>query len=404
MLAVSNTWSKWPLSRLISFSVIGLVFTIPISSSGKSIFLALAVALILFSRDSWDELRALLRKNWCKAALSLLAIAVLACLWSNATIKEQWMVLEKYSKLLYLPILVVGFKDKRTRYFAIHAFLAAMFLSCTLSVLKYLGIIQALFSSADLINYDAVFRNHIMTGLMMSFAAYIAGLFFLRGSGKICVVYALLFLLFSYQILFVNAGRTGYILYFILMIILMAQVFTKKQAAIAITAVCFLSFIAYQFSPPMQAGIQRVVSEWTHYKEEKNTSVGFRIQFHKYAKELFQEHPLYGNGTGSFTYSFRVFNPVPSWEGRLLEPHSQYWLIAAEFGLLGLLAFLIFIASLVKSSTKLPTLKPIALALISIFLIGNVSDSLLLYSGTGYFFLVLMALCLGEEDYSPVMR
>ena len=81
-----------------------------------------------------------------------------------------------------------------------------------------------------------------------------------------------------------------------------------------------------------------------------------------------------------------------------MEPHSQYWLVASEFGLLGCFALALFLASLFVSSWRLTSLRPVALAVLLPFLAGNLSDSLLYYSGTGYFFILFMALCFGSES------
>ena len=81
-----------------------------------------------------------------------------------------------------------------------------------------------------------------------------------------------------------------------------------------------------------------------------------------------------------------------------MEPHSQYWLIASEFGLLGCISFVFFLGCLIGASLRLKTLKPLAFAVLLPFIAGCWSDSLLFYSGTGYFFILFMALCLGEQD------
>jgi hypothetical protein len=52
--------------------------------------------------------------------------------------------------------------------------------------------------------------------------------------------------------------------------------------------------------------------------------------------------------------------------------------------------------ALISASRRLEVMKPFAFALLMPFIIGSFTDSLLFYSGCGYFFLALMALCLGE--------
>lgn len=147
----------------------------------------------------------------------------------------------------------------------------------------------------------------------------------------------------------------------------------------------------------MNFGIHQVKAELDYYHAYKDTSVGYRLQFHNFAKQLFKQHPLFGNGTAGFTYSFKLHKPVPSWDRRLLEPHSQYWLIAVEFGVAGILLFGAFYLSLISVANRLKEYRFTALALLLVFAVGNISDSLLFYSGSGYFFIAFMALCLGES-------
>ncbi|MDX2346890.1 MAG: O-antigen ligase family protein, partial [Legionella sp.] len=248
---------------------------------------------------------------------------------------------------------------------------------------------------------DLIFRNHIMTGIMVSFSAYLSARFCHQSSNAKKIAYAALFLLFSYHLLFVNTGRTGYIIYFLLFFIFLIQTCRWQQILISLAALFIFLPSTYFSSHVIQSRVADSVTQLKDYKhDQKNTEIGFRLQFHTFAYQLFKKHPVLGNGTGSFTYSFSKENPVPFWtklKGRLLEPHSQYWFIASELGLLGLTIFMLFFVTLLRASLQLNHMKPIACALIIIFLVGNLSDSLLFFSGTGYLFLLIMALCLGEK-------
>jgi len=390
--------TKESTAKFLYYLLPALFFVTPLSSSAKSILLGMTVIVIIATPSYRQDLITLSANRWCRTVPLLVLIALLGCLWSPASLAEKGLVLEKWSKLLYLPILIVGFQELKTRQLALNAFLAAMLITCLLSCLiYYTGYLQGKMTA------DNLFRNHIMTGIMMSFATYLAGIFYFRQQGRMRVIYGILGLLFSYQILFINQSRTGYVVYFLLMSLLLVQMLTRRQAMLSLVLMSTLFASCYYFSKPMQHGVHLVVDNLRSYQENKDTPVGYRLQFHDFAKHLFQMHPLIGGGTGSFTYSFRTENPVPAWiedrqhSGRLLEPHSQYWLVAAEFGLLGLLAFALFYAELAVIAYRLHATRPIALATLLVLTLGNVSDSLLFYSGSGYFFILILALCFGEK-------
>ncbi|MGQ3889350.1 O-antigen ligase family protein [Legionella sp. CNM-1927-20] len=386
------TRPKYLAKETIMFLLTALVFAIPISSSGKSIFVGLAITAILASTALRAEIKNLLAQTWCRALLLFVFIVLLACLWSPASIKIKLFVIEKYSKLLYLPIFLVGFQNERARNIGLHAFLLAMLLTAFLSIGRELNILTATNLVAD-----HVFRNHIMTSMMMAFATYLAGYLFFKRQGRIRLAYGSLIAIYSYQILFINAGRLGYVLYVVLMSLLAIQMLNKRQAVVGILFILLLFSFAYKLSPTMQLGLTALSNDFKYFQKSKDTSIGFRLQFHNYAKELFKRKPLVGNGTGGFIHYFSQEDPIPAWGHKLLEPHSQYWLTAAEFGLLGLLSFAILFLSLFKKSLELKEWRFPAIALLILISIGNLSDSLLFYSGSGYFFIVLMALFLSEN-------
>ncbi|GGI79038.1 O-antigen ligase family protein [Legionella impletisoli] len=371
------------------------LMSIPLSSTARSIFLSVSVAWIAFHPTYYPELQQVFRKPWCISAILIFILAAFGCLWSPAAWHERFMVLEKYLKFLYLPILVVGFKDKRTRQFALYAFILAMTITCFISFLKAAHI--GSFKEPD--DPGFVFHNHIITGYMMVLAAFITALFAYRCQGKSRLGYGLLAGLFSYQILFINTGRTGYFIYIMLLALYLLQVLSLRKALLAGFIACSILFGAFSFNSEIQNRLYTIVSEWQSYQDNQNkdTSLGYRFQFHQFAKQLFYRHPVVGNGTGGFTHQFGEEKPVPSWDRRLLEPHSQYWFIATELGMLGLIAFMLFFGALFKATMRLDKMKAIALAVMLSFLVGGLSDSLLLYSGSGFILIAMMALCLGEE-------
>ena len=393
-IITKTTWRSWSVQTWVAFFLAASLVALPLSSSAKSILVVASLGLIAFSPVYRRDLLHVMSKSWCQAALLLFFISVMACAWGPATIQEKLMEVEKYSKLLYLPILAVGFRDPLARYLGLHGFLLAMLITFIASILMHFGV----YSLND-VEAGGIFRNHIMTGYMMAFAAYLSSILLLQHRGRARIPYALLTLLFSYHVWFINNGRTGYVVFLLLMVLLMLQSFSWRQALSGIALGCTLIVITFYQSPVMQDAIHRAVDDYQLYKKnEKDTALGYRLQFHDYAYSLFKRHPWLGNGTASFGHLYHEENPIPTRGPKLLEPHSQYWLVASEYGVSGCFALAFLFGSLFVSSLKLKTLRPIALAVLLPFIAGNLSDSLLFYSGTGYFFILFMALCFGEQE------
>lgn len=391
------SWRACPSQLWVPVFLTAALLAVPISSTGKSIFVGLAVAFIVFTKAFHQDLAATLKQPWCQSTLILFMLACCGCFWSPAHLSDKLLVVEKYSKLLYLPVLAVGFRDPKTRRAGIYAFLVAMTLTCVVSFLQ-----TADYLPRDEVAPANVFRNYIMTGHMMAFAAYLSALGCIRSEQyKTRILYAALGVLFTYQVLFISIGRTGYVIYTLLMVLLIIQHLPWRKALVALLLGCAVFGMTYYENPTMQTGVKQGIQDWQRYHRQgvQDSPIGHRLQFHAYADLLFHRHPWFGNGTGGFIYLFQEEKPVVSWQKKLLEPHSQYWLIAAEFGLVGLAAFLFFFVSLFVASFRLKSFRMVAMAVLLPFLIGNLSDSLLFYSGSGYFFLLFMALCLGESPF-----
>lgn len=393
--------------RALFFCISALFFATPLSSSLKSIFLSASIAIILLTPCYREELITLLSEKFFLSGLFLILIATIGCFWSPASFTEKILILEKWSKLLYLPCLVVALKNPKLRKMAINAFIIAMIFTCFCSF--YYKILDINLDLTGKVRVDGIFRNHIMTSIMTSFATYLAASQFLKSKNLPRILYLSSVIITSSNILFINESRTGYVIYLLLMILLIIQNTNKLKALLSIITVCSIFIISCFISPTLLERIQKTQTEWSSYQTDKNTSIGFRLQFHTFAENLFKSHPIIGNGTGSFTYKFRTENPVPAWTsaeyhtGRLLEPHGQYWLIAAEFGSIGLIVFLLFYAEIIYRTFKLEDMRNISLALFIILAIGNLTDSLLFYSGSGYFFILFFALAFSEKANSSVI-
>ncbi|AHE66237.1 O-antigen ligase family protein [Legionella oakridgensis] len=391
---VALSISRWQEKGWASFFLVAMLFAIPLSPSLKSIFLVLSVLGVLVTFTHKQDFAFVFSQAWCKAAILLFLVTIAACLWGEADSHTRFVLIEKYSKLLYLPIFAVGFCNRKIRMMGIYAYLSAMVLTCVISVLKSKGYLN--FHSED---PGHVFHNHIVTGFMMAFAAYLAGWLAGREQGGRRVLFLLLTLLFSYDVLFINTGRMSYVIYFILMLGLLMHYLPVKYLIGGVVGFCVLFGVFVNQSKVIHQGTYSILDELHQYQQgNKDSSVGYRLRFHQYAKSLFLSSPLIGQGTGGFSHGFKKDDPVPSWSNKnLLDPHSQYWLIAVEFGLLGIAALFYFFANLLFAAFRLQEMKPVMLGLLSAFMVGNLSDSLLLYSVVGYLFIVFSGLCLSES-------
>lgn len=377
---------------LVPLTLVLFVFFTPISPSVKSIIFVWTLATIMLTPSCRKHLVLAYHSLWSYSAHALFFFIVLACLWSSAPEDYQLSILWKYSKLLFLPFFAVGFINSRTRMMAINSYLAAIFITCIVALLKSKGVIQ-------LHDWDSggVFYNHIITGFMVGFGSYLSGLMAFKNKGWCRRAYVFLWFLTSVQVLFINNGRTAYLLYVVLMILLIVQMFSLKQALIALLLFSSAFGLCFKYSPVMQDGFQYFNKELLLLKQNKiDSSLGKRLQFHLYSHSLFIQHPIGGIGTGSFKYQFYQDNPVPIWGKEITEPHSQYWMTLVEQGLTGFILLLFFLGSLFYAALQLKETRPILLGMLIAFCIGSFTDTLLCFSAVGYLLIIFSALCFGE--------
>lgn len=400
-------------------------FFMPISATLKSVFWALSLAAIVLTPYYRQYIRLAFSTSWGRTATLFFIYIVIASLWSAAPFSMRIDLVNKYSKLIFLPILAVGFIKVNTRVWCINAYLLSMIVTFIVSILKLNGLL-AIGSALDAADAAAVFSNHIITGFMMAFASYLCAVCIFSacykkssrsGDEKAVALlgndacyrwfYIATFFICSYHVLFINIGRTGYAIYFILMILFLVQTLPLKKAIYALVVFCALMLMVYSQSTVMRAGFDAIVYDLQQLQQQnQDTSIGYRVQFHRYAESLFLKHPLIGNGTGSFKYQFSQDKPIPSWGDSLNEPHSQYWMILAEQGLIGLFFLGLFLVSLFIAAFKLTETKPILLGIVLAFAMGSLSDTILCYSTVGFLLILFSALCLGEliaRDTKPVV-
>ncbi|WP_162262398.1 O-antigen ligase family protein [Legionella brunensis] len=340
-----------------------------------------------------DAFRAAWSEPWCKALLIFLVFILISCFWSSAPGHEQYVIVRKNLKYLALPVLVAAFHLTKAQYPALFALLSGLLLVCFISIVQYFG----LYTNA-LHDSGTVFFNHIFTGLMMVYGAYLCTWLFLEKKNGHRLLWAFFLSLFLFQIIYANTSRTAYVLMPLLLLFLALQYCNRKQFALGLLCCTLFLPIAYYTSPALQEGVRSVTEDLKKYKQnEKDTNVGFRLQLHQYAESLTKKHPLIGNGVGSFSFYFYRDNPLPNLHPSVVHPHGDYWLITTEQGFIGLGLFFMLITMLFFRSWSLPTLRAPALGILGLMLIGNFSDSLMFNSATGYFILSILGLCLSEE-------
>lgn len=375
------------------YLLVAFIFAIPVSVSLKSILLPICIIVNLLTVKHWRTILNTLKNPVVITALLLLAWCLLSVLWAPPQWPETKAVVGKMLKLLLLPLFAIGFLQRNTRKYAQLSYLMAMTLTAIISLfLAFTGI--KFMGRADA---GAVFNDRIMTGLFIGIGAWLAVHLAMQAEGKQKWWFWVVFIICSAQIAFANTGRTGYVVYVLLAICFSLMHLSFRQTLAFLISLTLLMVVAYWLSSTLANNVDRTIYNIIHFKQVvHSSSIGYRVGFHNFAQELFFQHPIIGTGAGSFSWHYAQEQPMPFYADHLFEPHSQYWLILVEQGLVGLLLLLAWLISLVWLIVKVQQSRALLLFVFVAINASNFSDSMLLYSATGYLFVIIAAMALGE--------
>ena len=110
-------------------------------------------------------------------------------------------------------------------------------------------------------------------------------------------------------------------------------------------------------SPTARNRIRQGIDEALDYQNSPRlTSMGIRISMWRHTAELIRKRPLLGYGTGGFDEAYRhLVEGESGWQNQpVASPHNQFMRISAEQGIVGLVVFLAFLASIAAQKPPPP--------------------------------------------------
>lgn len=140
----------------------------------------------------------------------------------------------------------------------------------------------------------------------------------------------------------------------------------KKNFLLAVSFLIIFAISAGLFG---NVYIKEQIKSFAHLKTDQSTND--RMVMWKTALRMIADRPIMGQGLGTFMHSFEKFKPKSYRE--IVYAHNCYLQMAAEIGIFGLLAFLWFILSLLRTAySKLSMQKDIFLKAAAIGIVGGI--------------------------------
>jgi len=337
------------LTRWMNNLLVVYTFLLPISASYKAKVFVVILILFILRGNIVQYIKEALRNSVVRAFLYLFLIYAVGLLWTD-NVKHGLEILKSVKYGLYL-IIFYSFVDGRYISKIISAFIFGMLLSELLSYGMILGLLPWNLDIGGVVVYHAYavgdpspFLHHIHYSVALAFVVLLLGQRIIYSNySKLVKILMSIFVVTATLNIFYTGGRTGYVTFVLLLLVLAVSYLRKYILAIVVAVPLVFSF-AYFNSKIFAAKVtetQKSVQELFKEEPNFNTSIGQRVGLYRYAWEVVKEHPLFGVGTGDSMDEIEKKVPKKYIGIRSMpHEHNQFLSVLVALGIVGLLVFL----------------------------------------------------------------
>ena len=374
--------SGWRWEDFNSYMLIGLIFSIPFSTSTSSILAVVILGGWLlkgdFKRD-WEQIKS---SRIVIACLLFLGLHIVGLLWTSdlmhglAVLKKQW-------KFLLIPVSMCCVRKEHVNFY-IGSLILAMTISVMISYGIWLEIIPP--TGKGTVDNPVPFGTHITFNVLLAMAIYLMArslLFDPRSSLFLQGSYLLILAMMVVN-MFITGGRSGQVMFFASIVVLCFQYFGKqfiRASAVSIAISLSILASAYSFSDLFQQRLLGAISN-------RHVSTQERIAYAVDGFKIFSGHPLIGVGTGDLPAELKKIDPHQKPGFYAGNPHNMYVMEMVQFGILGLasLLYIFFVQIRYALGTQHLTLRQVGVAIPLLFLVVNFGESYLSVHATSLLF------------------
>ena len=370
---------------------VATAFSLAVSTALCTVTMVLFLAFWIASGGYRAKLARIRAQPIALWSLALLLMLNLGVVYSSASLDQALDTLRSYRELLYIPLLLTVFNEEQWQRRGYYAFLVAMALTLILSYCKLFGW-PPLGPPKEAYT---VFKGRIAHGLLMAYAIYLWAEHFMQ-QGRWRWLWGILAALGLVNLLLMIGGRTGYFVFFALIVLFMYRHWRWQGLLASGLVVVGLALAASYTSDIFRARMGAMVNDLKWPEAKVITSGRVRLEFYSNTLGLIMRHPVLGGGTGSFIPEYaelakeKALYPTDN-------PHNEFLLITTQVGLLGLVLLLMLGYRQWRMSYGLrPEYVAAAQGLVVTMAVGSLFNSLLLDFTEGHFYALLTGICYGS--------
>ncbi|MCK6374180.1 MAG: O-antigen ligase family protein [Zoogloea sp.] len=251
----------------------------------------------------------------------------------------------------------------------------------------------------------APFVDHILYAPILAWAGYLALREALAATGWRRAGFALLAALTTGNLIF-STGRTGQLVFLVLVALLIFQRFAGRHplraAVAAVSLTSGLAVLAYHTSAPIAAQVDETLTDLAQRHDTPDTATAQRLSFLTNSLRLAAENLLTGVGAGDFDAAYADVNArhTPGWT-TTTNPHNQYLFTATTTGLGGMLILLLAYCPPILWRRQRDALAQHRVALVVFIAVISLFEDYLWRSNTSLLYVLFAVLLLGRQSLGP---
>lgn len=400
---ITNNFIKDKIYIFVIFLIMCLAFSIPFGHQyGRKIIVVIFVLWIFIVEK--DNLLKILTHRFLIAFLLLIFIYYISLFWSDNIPKGlhyiQTILIYWFGPLVVFSTII---KKEHIKYI-VAGFLAGMFINEIISYLIYFDLYDTAYSKLHP-GHPVGFIYHITYSVLMAFSALLI-LYQANHMKNIYVkmVYLVFFLTMTINLI-ISGGRTGYIVFFASLIVLLIIYYKVSLKNFLLTLVfpILIFTVVYKIDSGIQTrvnaaftDVQKVINDNNY-----NTSVGTRIAFYPMSYEMLsQAHNgfFFGVGTGDIPQEMaESINRTNIVKVKHSHTHNSYMETYLNTGIIGLILLLLMFYYLWKIDIKDKNIKFIQQLILINIMVAMTSDRILEITPTMFFFALFSSIVLAQE-------
>jgi O-antigen ligase len=367
---------------------------------------ALALALALASAPMRARLGFVATQPLGRAALILFAVMTLAMAWARAPWLSRFDAWWNWRTMPLIVLTAAAFGDVRWK----EQFCLALVTALTAGAIVSFGM-WAAHVTIDPPFPGMLLRNHVTQSMALACAVLLAVVLaaqparsrrsraVLAGAALVCLA----------NMVLITPGRSGLVALVVAGVSSAVLMLRGRRRWLTLGALPALVIALALASPTLQQRFRLIAQEAPSLDcSGPENSTALRLLLWRTTGDLIRVRPWFGYGVGGFTSAFDGQvrqelrgQPIAGWCARPVhDPHNQFLRVTVEAGVLGLLAFLGFIAGALRQPAAQPY-RGCALALLAAWCTTSLFNSHFQTFNEGHLIALLLGALLAPDAAQP---